>query len=352
MENAFNLKNSPDFSGLFYHNRLPSWIYDLKNFQILEVNQSALDFFGFSKEEFLLLTLNDLNLNKEISALLEAHVSIDKAKGNVYFGVFTHQKKDGESLMEVNGHKMKFNEHNCMLVTLQDVTHNEKQLGLLKEKCKQLQAISSIELAQSVKMLEDYQYAVDQSASFTITDIEGVIIEVNDKFCKLSQYSREELIGSTHSVINSKYHSKKFFASFWDTIKSGKIWRGEVRNLKKDGSYYWVDTTVVPFLDHNNSPFKFLALRIDITAKKITEGQIKEAYEKLKTISWTQSHIVRAPLARILGIINLIENQKYNLEEDLRSWLNQLKTSSDELDDIVKKIIEETQYINKVKTNE
>ncbi|SMD45534.1 PAS domain S-box-containing protein [Aquiflexum balticum DSM 16537] len=201
-----------------------------------------------------------------------------------------------------------------------------------------------IELAQSIRMLQDYQYAVDQSASFTITDAEGVIVEVNDNFCELSQYSREELIGTTHRYINSNYHSDEFFDAIWKTIKSGKIWRGEVRNQKKDGSYFWVDTTIVPFFDENNHPFKFLALRIDITAKKMAEAQIKEAYEKLKNIAWTQSHIVRAPLARILGIVNLIETQKDSLD-DLMYWLNQLKTSSDEMDEIVRKIIEDAQFI-------
>lgn len=201
-----------------------------------------------------------------------------------------------------------------------------------------------IELAQSLKMLQDYQYAVDQSAIFTITDTHGVIIDVNDKFSELSQYSRQELIGSTHRMINSQYHSKEFFKDFWNTIKSGKIWRGEVRNKKKDGTFYWVDTTIVPFLDENGSPIKFLALRIDITAKKLAEEKIKEAYEKLKSIAWTQSHLVRAPLARILGIINLIETQKDSLD-DLMYWLVQLKNSSEEMDEIIKTIIKDSQYI-------
>lgn len=201
-----------------------------------------------------------------------------------------------------------------------------------------------IELAQSLKMLQDYQYAVDQSAIFTITDTHGVIIDVNDKFSELSQYSREELIGSTHRMINSQYHSKEFFKDFWNTIKSGKIWRGEVRNKKKDGTFYWVDTTIVPFLDENGSPIKFLALRIDITAKKLAEEKIKEAYEKLKSIAWAQSHHVRAPLARILGIINLIETQIDSLD-DLMYWLDQLKNSSEEMDEIIKTIIKDSQYI-------
>jgi PAS domain S-box-containing protein len=105
-ENSSILKNSPDYSGLFYHNKHPSWIYDLKSFQILEVNQSALDLYGYSREEFLTLTLNNLTPEKEIPAFLNAHAAVDKTEGNIHFGVFTHQKKNGElllwKLMDIN----------------------------------------------------------------------------------------------------------------------------------------------------------------------------------------------------------------------------------------------------------
>jgi len=221
----------------------------------------------------------------------------------------------------------------------------------IKGRCKRIygsiqdihaQKTGELQLKQSLKTLQDYQFAIDQSASFTITDAEGTIIDVNDHFCGLSQYTREELIGKTHQMINSRYHSKKFFDGFWKTIKSGRIWRGEVRNQKKDGSIYWVDTTVVPFLDENGVPFQFLALRIDVTARKLADDQIKEAYEKLKNIAWTQSHVVRAPLAKILGIVNIIDEHRENLD-DMLLWMNYLRESANEMDAVVKKIVEEAQ---------
>ncbi|MEX2566294.1 MAG: PAS domain S-box protein [Cyclobacteriaceae bacterium] len=207
------------------------------------------------------------------------------------------------------------------------------------------QKINEIALKESLKNLQDYQYAIDQLASFTITDSNGVIISVNDKFCELSQYSKEELLGSTHQVINSKYHPKDFFAGLWQAIKSGEIWRGEVRNQKKDGTYYWVDATIVPFLDENKKPFQYLALRIDITARKQAEEKILAAYEKLKNIAWTQSHVVRSPLARILGVINAIETLDIQPDE-LPFWLEQLKSSSLEMDEIIQDIVNETQLID------
>lgn len=144
--------------------------------------------------------------------------------------------------------------------------------------------INEIKLQESLKKLEDYKFALDQSASITIADKNGIITEVNDNFCKLSKYSRAELIGRTHKIINSKYHSKAFFKELWDTITAGKVWRGEVRNKAKDGSVYWALSTVVPFLDKNNQPFQYMAIRIDITEKKKVDKKILNILEEKNNI--------------------------------------------------------------------
>ncbi|KXK07366.1 MAG: PAS domain-containing protein [Acidobacteria bacterium OLB17] len=136
-------------------------------------------------------------------------------------------------------------------------------------------------LKATSKELADLKFALDEAAIVAITDQRGIITFVNDKFCEISKYSREELIGQDHRIVNSTYHSKEFIRKIWVTIARGKTWHGELRNQTKEGKHYWVDTTIVPFLDDRGKPYQYIAIRFDITERKLAEHRIRQQAELL-----------------------------------------------------------------------
>ena len=171
-------------------------------------------------------------------------------------------------------------------------------------------------LFESIKQTRDITYALNQSSIVAITDVKGSIQVANEKFCEISKYSREELIGQDHRILNSGFHSKEFFKDLWKTIKEGHVWKGEIRNKAKDGTLYWVDTTIVPFLNEQGKPYQFLSIRNDITEKKQTE-EVLHRQDKLAAVGQLAAgvaHEIRNPLTSMKGYTEFLQLDETNPE--------------------------------------
>ena len=212
----------------------------------------------------------------------------------------------------------------------------------------QERAIDRDALERSLKELADIKFALDQSTIVAITDQRGIINYVNDQFCRISKYSRPELLGQDHRIINSAFHSKEFIRGLWTTIAGGSVWKGELRNRAKDGTIYWVDTTIVPFLNSEGRPYQYVAIRHDITQRKTAEEQVRKQAAELQRAAQLSfvgelaaglAHEIKNPLAGIQGAVDILIRRRDKNDPE-REALEGMRQEVVRIDNTVRALLE------------
>jgi PAS domain S-box-containing protein len=241
--------------------------------QWLLVNQKLCDIVGYTPEELRERTFQDITHPDDLNADLEYVRQMLASEIQTYSIEKRYIRKDGSQIwinLTVSLVREPTGEPKYFISVIENI-HERKQ--------------AEEALAQSLKELSDIKFALDKAAIAAATDEKGIINYVNDKFCQISKYAREELVGKTHRLLNSGFHSKEFFQNLWATISSGKVWQGEIKNRAKDGTYYWVDTTIVPFLNEQGKPFQYLAIRFDITKRKLAQSALTQQTERQRLVA-------------------------------------------------------------------
>ena len=246
--------------------------------KFIEVNPALVKMLGYSNKEELL----EIDIKSQLyfdSTERDEAIKMDAREG---ISIFRLKKKDGSEIwVEDRGQYVSDDDGN--------VIYHE---GILRDVTERING--ELELRKSQKETKDYRLALDQSLIVAITDQKGFITYANEQFCAISKYNLDELIGQNQRILNSGFHSIEFFKELWRTISNGKVWRGEIMNKAKDGSIYWVDSTIVPFLNEHGKPYQYLAIRTDITEKKNAEIQIAENESTFRTIIESSHDLIQS----------------------------------------------------------
>jgi PAS domain S-box-containing protein len=322
-------------------------------------NPGAEKLFGYSSSEALgkplrmLLPPERADEESEILARIKRGESVDHFET-------VRVRKDGKKI-DISATISPLKDSNGVIVgaskIARDITERKRAEHALRESLATSQA--------ALKELADQKFALDQHAIVAITDVQGTITYVNKKFCAISKYSREELIGQNHRILNSGHHPRDFFKQMYQSIANGKVWHDEIKNRAKDGSLYWVDTTIVPFLGAEGKPRQYVAIRADITERKLAAealaqqaselsrqaeqrkadeqeirnlndelehrviertSQLEAANKELEAFTYSVSHDLRAPLRHIAGFSKMLaEESGVSLQPEAQHYLQRIQ---------------------------
>lgn len=272
-------------NGLLDQSHFPAWLVAKKSGKVLQMNTAAKALFEVSEEELSKLHMEELVDERDRYLVPKKLINHN---ANEYLGVWRFRSRKGEQLyLSVNLYSL-----------------NEEQTIVLAND------VSSIKEAEEEQSnlhneLLLYKKALDRSAMLSVTNLQGDILDVNEKFCELSQYSREEVLGKSHHFLDTQLYSASYFRKMYSSLNKGEIWRDEFRNRAKDGRIFWVDMTIIPVYDSKNKLERYMAIAYPITSKKRAETQSEAIHQEFATFMYKTSHKLRGPVATLAGLSEL-----------------------------------------------
>ena len=265
---------------LFQSNPHPMWVYDLETLRFLEVNDAAIEHYGYIRDEFLAMTIKDVRPPEDVPLLLDNVATV--AAGINRSGNWRHRTKNGKIIdVEITAHRMLFAGRGAELVLANDITE------------RRLTEAENRRLAM----------AIEQSADgIVVTDPEGIIQYVNPAFSAMTGYTRDEALGQNPRILKSGQHGNEFYQSLWNTIRAGNVWHGEISNRRKDGTLYTEAMTIAPVRDPSGTITNFIAVKEDVSERKQLEQQFRQA-QKMEAVGRLSGGIAH-DFNNLLTVIN------------------------------------------------
>ena len=342
-------QSETQFRNLYEESPQPSWISSEQG-QVLFMNKAAIELFGFLPDQAPDILPEELiskpNGDSRNGDSRTSNGQVNREQSDNTFkngesgrlGIRKFVSQEGELLyLDLLIHSIRYQEKQARLVITNNVTR------LIKAE-REKQRINN--------ELYHYKKALDRSALLSVTDLKGILLDVNQKFCEISKFSADELIGKNHNIVNSGYHPAVFFQRLYSTARQGKVWRGEICNRAKNGNLFWVDISVVPVMNEDNVPERFMAIAYPITDRKAAEIKSEKVQQELMTFMYKASHNLRGPVATMSGLLSVARNEvkeesSLNYIDLLNERIKHLEFTLGELIDITK-IKQEELVIDKI----